>query len=230
MGYRSYSWAQASGTSSIDPGKPTGTVSSDVLIAEVTGQIGSASLPVLPPTGWNLFLTFADTNAPSYYYWALGSVASTSFGFTASPSGCGVRIESFSGIDNTSPIRASTALQYADGNPNITAASLTANAGDSLMVGWSNPGGMTLGALSGVTNLATTTTSYNGYTTTQDVSYLDGLTAGATTAYTRTAGSPYSLRNVATIILAAASVTTSDPSASTSHSRQSNRHTAGLRR
>src|SRR5207253_3541803 len=90
--------------------KPPGTVAGDVMIASIA--FGLNTNVVTPPAGWTLVRRIDQASAPTYslaIYWRAAdasdaSVSSYVFGLTNAATGWVGGIQSFSGVDTTTPI------------------------------------------------------------------------------------------------------------------------------
>lgn len=205
MAFRSTINASASTSAGIDPGKPAGTAADDILIAEVSGGLDTASLPVVPPAGWTEIATISkpENGVHSAFFWALGNVASTLFDSTLNGTYTyTVRISAFSGRNTTTPITASATFSDSTGFATAPAPSVVAAANDDLMAVW----------FDGQTNvvfgappspLVDRDDSTIGITRTTMAS-TDAVAAGATGTLSRTTSNGYAARLMTTIAIAVA--------------------------
>ncbi len=97
----------ASGTLSLAINKPAGTVQNDAMVASITVRPSSAA--VTPPSGWTLVRrvdnTSGSTNSPLTYVKVAGASEPSSYTWSFSSSyGSAGGIQSFSGVDTTSPV------------------------------------------------------------------------------------------------------------------------------
>lgn len=103
IAFRAASTGGGSALTSIDPGKPAGTVSTDVLVAVVCLDAATA---VTWPSGWTALGGVTAGTLHGERAWALGSVASTNFTFASSI--VEAQIRAYSGVDNTTPMDATS--------------------------------------------------------------------------------------------------------------------------
>jgi hypothetical protein len=109
--------------SSLSPGKPSGTQSTDVMILCVALDSSTTTITV---TGWTLMgRTSQSTTISAAMYRALGSASAPSVGFSPNANAATCFIQSFSGVDNTTPEDATTVGQGNASSVNITAPSIT---------------------------------------------------------------------------------------------------------
>jgi hypothetical protein len=167
---------------------PAGTVSTDIVVLTISDTIDIANRPYTCP-GWTLITENPAT--PSVggisMYWALGSVASLAFVDAVSnpvTTQYGV-IESHSGISTSTPIRSYSTLATADSNVFTTAPTGTASAGDDLIVAMTQQAAAAYGSAVGSPTLTDILNGNDG-SITLAVGYASSLSAGTTTAYTRT--------------------------------------------
>lgn len=115
--------------------KPTGTASTDVLIAIFGTDCGSGNTAntITPPSGWTSIFTQTTVTSGSSRitlagFWALGSVSGLGF----SNSGTGGNYQQawscvgFTGVDNTNPIDATGTISDSTGSASLTVNSVTA--------------------------------------------------------------------------------------------------------
>ncbi len=116
--------------------KPTGTANTDVLIAMFEGGGGTGDT-YTPPAGWTLINRTDSTTVVSVAsYWALGSVASTTF--TISQGGLQATIGfilGYTGVDNATPMDATAVGQANASSGTITAPSITTVTANAWLVG-----------------------------------------------------------------------------------------------
>jgi hypothetical protein len=118
--------SSATGPATLAPAKPTGTVSTDVLIlAMCVSNNGSATGSYTAPSGWTSVGNVTSTGNVIRVdvWWALGSVASTTFTKSGTVNAYGLVMAAFAGVDNTTPIDATGTA-----NSNTGSATLTVNA------------------------------------------------------------------------------------------------------
>lgn len=187
-----------------DPGKPANTQATDLLIAVFTSSLNPGQ-SAAAPAGWTAIpgATISNTTGQIYAWWALGSVASTTFTGGGGPT---VAIYAFAGADTTNPIRG--AATNTSDTTTIAAPSVAANAGDSLLQVWFDWQSITLmgaaspgGVIDRVNAFIDVPGQYNNRTV---QSTLENLTTnGATLAQTRTCAN-FTGKRAATIAIAAA--------------------------
>ncbi len=194
---RNTSFAYNSGGGA-DPGKPAGTQATDVLIAVFGGQ-WNTGLVVTAPSGWTQALNNTQAGASRLFvYWALGSVASTSFSVSQTGGGINVAIFAYAGADNSAPIR--DVLGGGSTGTSIAAPSVTAQAGDALVHAWFDS--QTSGALgTTITPGGVAQRINNQNTFAAAVGFAS--TTGATSAQSRSAAN-FTAKFSATIAIAAA--------------------------
>ncbi len=201
MAYRSSSSTSTVSGAAIDPGKPSGYASDDVLVMFLSAN-AVPSNGITAPSGWTLIGRNDETNHAVAAYWAVGSVASTSFGGGLVEFGAPLAIcLAFSGRNTTAPITAYSLHGYYSGNDaQCIADSVSAAAGDDSLLLFGSNGTGGIGSVGG-----SYTTRANGTSASISASSetLDAVSAGATGNQVASAGA-YQNKGGIQVALAAA--------------------------
>jgi hypothetical protein len=113
------------GPASVAPAKPAGTVSTDILVCIICSG-GGTLLTITPPSGWTLIKRQDNgTTSTAAAYWALGSVASSTFTLSGSVDAVSAIIAGYTGVDNTTPMDATGVGQNNAASTTVTSPSIT---------------------------------------------------------------------------------------------------------
>ncbi|KKT72903.1 MAG: Glucan endo-1,3-beta-D-glucosidase [Microgenomates group bacterium GW2011_GWA2_44_7] len=169
--------------------KPAGVQASDVMVAQLT--VDRASISVTPPTGWRLIRRDNTTSSMAealYYKIASGTEPSNyKWNFSSSQKASG-GILAYTGVDNSSPIEASSG-QYNDSTSTVTAPSITTTtANDRLLFFAAATSRTTISTPTGMTQQWIVNTS----DTTSKVADRTLMSTGATGNITAVEGGRYS--------------------------------------
>lgn len=146
--------SQGSGVLSLPIGKPSGTVTGDVMVAAIGFRPETAT--ITPPSGWTLARRInnsgATANGLAIYYKVATASEPSSYTWTFSSStGTAGGISAFSGVDTANPLDAengqATASSLSHATPSITTTvantMLVASFAFSSSATWATPSGMT---------------------------------------------------------------------------------------
>ncbi len=137
VAFRSASFAQAGGTTSLTIGKPTGVLAGDILIATVT-VLGVPTITA--PTDWTMIQTTTNGSAlkQSTYFHVVTGSEGAAFSWTFATSSAAGGITAYSGVDVTAPPRpvdASGGQPTTGSTTNVVAPSIATNVTGDLLIG-----------------------------------------------------------------------------------------------
>src|SRR5882724_469913 len=117
-------------------GTPAGVATTDLVLAVFFFNVGSG-ITITPPAGWTLAVRTNNGAVDGQaVYWALGSVASYSFTFTAGNNTIVGYALAFTGVDNTTPMDATAVGQVNTSSTTITTPSITTVTDNAMLVGF----------------------------------------------------------------------------------------------
>lgn len=118
----------AQGTNTVTITKPTGTASTDILVAVFAVDLGGTPGTIATPSGWTaIAASVPNSTIRLYGFWSLGSNATLGFGHTQGSfaDDVGWVCVGFTGVDNTTPIDATGTTNTSTGSATLVTNAVT---------------------------------------------------------------------------------------------------------